>query len=113
MDEQPPSEQRIANKPDDGEARSKGEWASTSQEGVVPASQGGSDAPPELQGEDPQLGSVVTGRPASEEASEIDLSAGDDADAVTDGGPSVPEGVEPDLKDATAGPRQVDEDSAA
>jgi hypothetical protein len=113
MDERPPSEQRIANKPDDKEAREKGEWASTAQEGIVPAEEGGSDAPPELQADDPELGSEVTGRPASSEASEIDLSAGEQADAVTDGGPSVPKGVEPDLKDATAGPRQVDEDSAA
>jgi hypothetical protein len=113
MDERPPSEQRIANKPDDEEAREKGEWASTAQEGIVPAEEGGSDAPEELQPSDPELGSEVTGRPAVSEASEIDLSAGDQADAVTDGGPSVPEGVEPDFKDATAGPRQVDEDSAA
>lgn len=113
MDEQPPSEQRIANKPGDEEAREKGEWAQTAQEGIVPASQGGSDAPAELQGDDPELGSEVTGRPAGEEASEIDLSAGDQADAVTDGGPDVPEGAEPDLEDATAGPRQVDADSAS
>jgi hypothetical protein len=112
MEEREPSEQRIANKPGDDEAREKGEWASTAQEGIVPASEGGSDAPPELQGEDPELGSEVTGRAASEEASEIDLEAGDDADAVRDGGPSVPEGVEPDFKDATGGPRQVDADSA-
>ena len=113
MDERPPSERRIANKPDDKEAREKGEWASTAQEGIVPAEEGGSDAPAELQGSDPELGSEVTGRPADSEASEIDLNAGDQADAVTDGGPTVPEGVEPDFKDATAGPRQVDEDSAA
>ena len=113
MDERPPSERRIANKPDDDEAREKGEWASTAQEGIVPAEQGGSDAPPDLQGADPELGSEVTGREASEEASQIDLAAGDRADALTDGGPEVPEGVEPDLKDATAGPRQVDADSAA
>jgi hypothetical protein len=113
MEEREPSEQRIANKPGDEEAREKGEWASTSQEGIVPAEQGGSDAPPDLQGADPELGSEVTGRPAESEATEIDLEAGDQADAVTDGGPSVPEGVEPDLKDATPGPRQVDSDSAA
>jgi hypothetical protein len=112
MEEREASERRIAHKPADEEAREKGEWASTAQEGIVPASQGGSDAPPSLQGSDPELGSEVTGRPASEEASEIDLEAGDQADAVTDGGASVPEGVEPDLKDATGGPRQVDADSA-
>jgi hypothetical protein len=31
---------------------------------------------------------------------------------MTDGGPDVPEGAEPDLKDAAAGPRQVDRESA-
>jgi hypothetical protein len=113
MEEREPTEQRIANKPGDDEAREKGEWAATAQEGIVPAEQGGSDAPPSLQPDDPELGSEVTGRPADSEASEIDLEAGDSADAVRDGGPSVPEGVEPDLKDATGGPRQVDADSAA
>jgi hypothetical protein len=112
MEEREASEKRIANKPGDKEAHEKGEWASTAQEGIVPAGQGGSDAPPELQPEDPELGSEVTGRSAPSEASEIDLEAGDQADAVTDGGPSVPEGVEPDFKDATPGPRQVDADSA-
>src|SRR4051812_12527824 len=113
MEEREPTEQRIANKPGDDEAREKGEWAATAQEGIVPAEQGGSDAPPSLQPDDPELGSEGTGRPADSEASEIDLEAGDSADAVRDGGPSVPEGVEPDLKDATGGPRQVDADSAA
>ena len=113
MEERPPSEQRIANKPDDAEAAEKGEWASTSQEGIVPAEQGGSDAPSSLQGEDPELGSEVTGQAASSEALPIDPSGGESADAVTDGGASVPEDVEPDLKDATAGPREVDADSAA
>jgi hypothetical protein len=48
--------------------------------------------------------------PATDEG--IDLSAGDNADAVSDGGADVPDDVEPDLKDATAGPRKVDLDSA-
>jgi hypothetical protein len=60
----------------------------------------------------------VTGRPAEsdEPATEegVDRSAGDQADATTDGGPdAVPDDAEPDLKDATSGPRQVDADSAA
>jgi hypothetical protein len=115
MDERSPSERRIASKPSDDEAREKGAWAETSQEGIVPAEQGGSDAPAELQPDDPELGSSVLGRtpPSDEPATEIDLSAGDQADAVTDGGPDVPDEVEPDLKDATPGPRQVDADSAA
>jgi hypothetical protein len=116
MNEQPPSERRGGTKPDDAEAREKGEWAAMSQDGIVPAEQGGSDAPREMLDEDPELGSDVLGGPASsdEPATEggIDPSAGDQADAVTDGGAEVPDDVEPDLKDATAGPRQVDADSA-
>jgi hypothetical protein len=60
-----PSEQRGGTRPDDEEARAKGEWAETAQEGIDPH-------------------------------------AGDHADAVTDGGPDVREGAEPDLKDAPA-----------
>ena len=114
MDERPPSEQRIANKPGDDESREKGEWASTAQEGIVPAEDGGSDAPESMLDQDPELGSEVTGRGAAEgdEALPISSSGGEGADAVTDGGPDVPDGVEPDFKDATAGPRQVDADSA-
>lgn len=55
----PPSEQRGGDKPSDAEARAKGEWAATAQEGVVPAEQGRSDAPSELQAEDPKLESSV------------------------------------------------------
>jgi hypothetical protein len=111
-DEVPPSEQRGGTTPGESEARDKGEWAGTAAEGIVPAEHGGSDAPPELLDEDPQLGSAALGRttgsdePATEQG--IDREAGDLADAVTDGGADVPEGVEPDLKDATAGPREVD-----
>ncbi len=101
-----PSEQRGGTTPDEGEARAKGEWAEIAEEGIVPDDLGGSDAPPELLAEDPELGSEVLGRttgsdePATE--SGIDLSAGDSADAVTDGGGNPPEDAEPDLKDATA-----------
>ena len=42
----------------------------------------------------------------------VDLGAGDRADAVTDGGPDVPDDAEPDLKDAASMPRKVDADSA-
>ena len=38
--------------------------------------------------------------PATSEG--IDLTAGDDADAITDGGPKPPEDAEPDLKDIGA-----------
>ena len=76
----------------------KGEWAKTADEGIVP------DA---LSGED-ESGPV--GRPAAsqEPATEegIDPSAGDEADATTDGGAEPPEGIEPDLKDAAAAARE-------
>jgi hypothetical protein len=42
----------------------------------------------------------------------VDLSAGDNADAVTDGGPDVPEDAEPDLRDVASAQRQADVDSA-
>jgi hypothetical protein len=116
MDEQRPSEQRGGPVPGDEEAREKGPWAETAQEGVVPAELGGSDAPEEKLPDDPELGSEALGRTtgSSEPATEggIDPAAGDSADATTDGGSDAPAGVEPDLKDATGGPRQVDADSA-
>ncbi len=111
-----PSEQRGGSTPGDREAREKGPWAAKAAEGVVPAELGGSDAPAELQSEDPELGSSVLGattgsdEPASEGG--IDLSGGDSADATSDGGPEPPRGGEPDLKDAAAGPRQADLKSA-
>jgi hypothetical protein len=48
--------------------------------------------------------------PATE--SGVDLSAGDHADAVTDGGPDLPPAAEPDLKDVAAAARQAEVDSA-
>ena len=99
-----PSEQRGGTTPDEAEAHEKGPWAATAEEGIVPAELGGSDAPRELLSQDPELGSVVLGKttgsnePATEDG--IDMSGGEDADATTDGGPELPEGVEPDLKDA-------------
>jgi hypothetical protein len=112
----PPSEQRGGTTPGDAEIREKGPWAETAAEGIVPAELGGSDAPREMLAEDPQLGSSALGEttgsdvPATEEG--IDPSAGDEADATSDAGPAIPEGTEPDLKDAAAAPRQVDVDSA-
>ena len=82
----------------------------------MPAELGGSDAPRQMLDDDPELGSSVLGsttgsdEPATEGG--IDPSAGDQADATTDGGPDLPDGAEPDLKDAVAGPRQVDRESA-
>jgi hypothetical protein len=108
----PPSEQRGGTTPGDAEISEKGEWAETAAEGIVPAELGGSDAPREMLADDPELGSEALGEttgsdtPATETG--IDPGAGDEADATTDGGPSVPDGEEPDLKDAGAPPRQVD-----
>jgi hypothetical protein len=113
---QKPSEQRGGTTPDAAEAREKGQWAGTADEGIVPAELGGSDAPGEMLPDDPELGSSVLGRttgsdePATD--SGVDLSAGDHADAVTDGGPEVPQEAEPDLRDAGAAARQADVDSA-
>jgi hypothetical protein len=112
---QKPSEQRGGTTPDAAEAREKGQWAGTADEGIVPGDLGGSDAPREMLAEDPALGSAVLGRttgsdePATD--SGVDLSAGDHADAVTDGGPDLPQDAEPDLKDVAAAARQADIDS--
>ena len=68
-------------------------------------------------GDDPQLGGSVLGKttgsdePATEDG--VDLSAGDQADATSDGGANVPEGEEPDLRDAASGPPQSAIDSDA
>jgi hypothetical protein len=112
-----PTEQRGGSTPGDAEARRKGEWAGNAEDGVVPAELGGSDAPREMLDEDPQLGSSVLGEttgsdtPATDEG--VDPSGGEHADAVTDGGAAPVRGAEPDLKDAAAGPRQADLESAA
>jgi hypothetical protein len=113
---QKPSEQRGGTTPDAAEAREKGQWAGKVDEGIVPAELGGSDAPREMLAEDPELGSSVLGRttgsdePATD--SGVELSGGDHADAVTDGGPDLPPDAEPDLKDVGAAARQADVDSA-
>ena len=114
QDQAKPSEQRGGTTPDDAEAREKGQWAGRAQDGVVPAELGGSDAPREMLDDDPELGSEVLGRTtgSDEPATEggIDLTAGDDADAVTDGGPDPTEAAEPDLKDAGAASRDAAKD---
>lgn len=115
-EERAPSEQRGGTTPDDAEARAKGEWAGRSAEGVVPADLGGSDAPREMLDEDPELESSVLGRTArsDEPATEggVDLSAGDDADATTDGGSEPPENAEPDTKDIGAATRPNTDNAA-
>jgi hypothetical protein len=111
-----PSEQRGGTTPDAAEVREKGPWSDVASEGVVPAELGGSDAPPELLDDDPELGSDALGRttgsdePATEQG--IDSSGGDNADATSDGGPELPEGVEPDLKDVAAAKLRADAESA-
>ena len=78
----------------------KGEWAEVADEGIVPD---------ELSDDDdsgPVGRRAESEEPATEEG--IDPHAGDQADAVRDGGPEVPEGVEPDLKDAAATQLQKD-----
>ena len=93
-EEKPPSEQRGGTTPDEAEIREKGGWVEHADEGVVPPELGGSDAPREMLDEDPEMHSGVLGRttgsdePATE--SGIDLSAGDQADATTDGGNGSP-----------------------
>jgi hypothetical protein len=116
QDPQKPTEQRGGTTPDEAESREKGEWAATADEGVVPAELGGSDAPREMLDEDPELESSVLGRttgsdePATDEG--IDSTAGDDADAVTDGGPELPPDAEPDLKDVGAASQRDDTESS-
>ncbi|MGI8412082.1 MAG: hypothetical protein ACR2LV_04555 [Solirubrobacteraceae bacterium] len=111
-----PTEQRGGSTPDETEAREKGAWAQTADEGIVPALLGGSDAPREMLDEDPDLSSSVlgetTGSPEPATESGVQRSGGDRADATSDGGPEVPQGAEPDLKDAATASRQVDVDSA-
>src|SRR3954469_21478410 len=95
-----PSEQRGGTNVSDQEAREKGEWVENAADGIVPAELGGSDAPSE---HDDALGRTTgDDTPATEEG--IDLSAGDNADATSDGGAKRPEGAEPDLKDAAQPP---------
>jgi hypothetical protein len=117
-DQVKPSEQRGGTTPDHDEAREKGPWAAKAAEGIVPAELGGSDAPEELLGDDPAMSKSVLGEttgsdePATETG--VDLHGGENADATTDGGAPGNAGAgEPDLKDAAAGPRQVDADSSA
>jgi hypothetical protein len=112
----PPSEQRGGSVPGEQEAEQKGPWAAQAREGVVPAELGGSDAPDEILDDDPELASAALGataetqEPATQKG--IDETGGDHADAIEQGGANTPADTEPDLKDAAAGPRQTDLDSA-
>ena len=107
-DDVKPSEQRGGTNPGPEEARAKGDWVANASDGVVPAELGGSDAPKDTDDVvGPALGRT-TGSDEPATAEGIDRTAGDAADAVTDGGANPPQDAEPDLKDAASGPRQVD-----
>jgi hypothetical protein len=109
-----PSEQRGGTTPDATEIREKGLWSSTATDGIVPAELGGSDAPREMLADDPELGSAVLGRttgsdePTTDDG--VDPAGGDNADATSDGGPDLPEGIEPQLKDAATAQSQADQE---
>ena len=81
----------------------KGEWAETAEEGVVPDELGAD--------EDAAVLGRTTGsdEPATDKG--IDLDAGDEADATADGGVELPEGAEPDLKDAMGAHQRPDADT--
>ena len=81
----------------------KGEWAETADEGIVPDELGAD--------EDAAVLGRTTGsdEPATEEG--IDLGAGDEADATADGGVELPDGAEPDLKDAMGAHQRPDADT--
>jgi hypothetical protein len=83
----------------------KGEWAETADEGIVPdelSREGGGDGP--------EGRTTGSDEPATEEG--IDLSAGENADATSDGGVELPEGGEPDLKDAMGAHHRPEADAA-
>ena len=82
----------------------KGEWAETADEGIVPDELGAD--------EDAAVLGRTTGsdEPATEDG--VDLSAGDHADATSDGGVELPDGAVPDLKDAMGAHQRPDADAA-
>lgn len=68
----------------------KGQWAEVADEGIAPTD------------DDDGTTGRTTGDDTPATAEGIDLSAGDDADATTDGhADPTPDGVEPDVRDAT------------
>ena len=106
-----PSEQRGGTAPGADEAREKGEWAATAQDGIVPAELGGSDASPQMLDDDPELGSRRAGRDdrlrraRHRHRGRHRRAASTPTPSPTAARPPAPAGDEPDLKDATAGPR--------
>src|SRR3954447_3471728 len=88
-----PEEQRGGTTPDEQELQEKGEWAEGARDGIVPRDEEADRL------DDAALGRTTgSDEPATEEG--IDLNAGDNADAPSDGGVELPEEGEPDLKDA-------------
>jgi hypothetical protein len=82
----------------------KGDWAETADEGVVPDELGSGDE------DDAVLGRTTgSGEPATDEG--VDLSAGDEADATSDGGVELSDDAEPDLKDAMGAHQRPDADT--
>src|SRR3954465_5548160 len=88
-----PEEQRGGTTPNEQELQEKGEWAEGARDGIVPRA--GGAAPPAAA---PLGRATGSDEPATREG--VDLSAGDNADATSDGGVELPEDGEPDLKDA-------------
>src|SRR3954453_8076856 len=88
-----PEEQRGGTTPDGRGLGEKGVWGEGARDGIVPRD----DEADRL--DDAALGRTTgSDEPATEEG--IDLSAGDNADATSDGGGELPEEGEPALKDA-------------
>jgi hypothetical protein len=114
----PPSQARGGNAPDADEVARKGDWAEHAAEGIVPAEQGGSDAPREMLAPDPELGSSVLGQTTGSDVpatdSGVDSSAGDDADATTRDGANLPdrEGIDPSVRHAAMNAMQAVRDYA-
>ena len=82
----------------------KGEWAETADEGIVPDELGADD-----EGEGPLGRTTGSDEPATEEG--VDVTAGDAADATSDGGVELPEEGEPDLKDAMGAHQRPEADT--
>jgi hypothetical protein len=82
----------------------KGEWAETADEGIVP-----DELSRDGEGDGPEGRVTGSDEPATEEG--VDLSAGDNADATSDGGVELPEDAEPDLKDAMGAHNRPEADS--
>lgn len=110
-----PTEGRGGAVPTGSEYGEKGDAADVATDGIVPAGLGGSDAPADLhQAPTPEMGTEVLGGYASDPdvtATDggVDLSAGDNADATTNGGPDRVEGT----PDASAVQTQPDAEAAS